>query len=154
MKLAQDVYTRLQQRLIHECRNMRSARQEMEQLSDAYFRYVDLEGQLETSHHRTSIILGLLGPAHVEEIMGATGRDCLAEFPAPEELRKKLRLWRAVREYLRMAGESKVGDIQKFLNGLGMENVTRQAIESAMKRHDDWFEIEKKGHERYVKLKK
>jgi hypothetical protein len=53
-----------------------------------------------------------------------------------------------------MAGESKVGDVQEFLNGLGMENVTRQAIESAMKRHADWFEITKKGHERYVKLKK
>jgi hypothetical protein len=133
---------------------MRSARQEIEQLAAAYFRYMDLDRQFETSRHRTSIILGLLGPAHVAETMGAIGADCLAEFPAPEELRKKLRLWRAVREYLRMAGESKVGDVQEFLNGLGMENVTRQAIESAMKRHADWFEITKKGHERYVKLKK
>jgi|HubBroStandDraft_6_1064221.scaffolds.fasta_scaffold19728_5 hypothetical protein len=154
MKLAQDVYTRLQQRLLHECRSMRATRQEMKQLSDAYFRYVDLDRQLETSRHRTSIILGLLGPAHVTETMRVTDADCLAEFPAPDELRKKLRLWRAVREYLRMAGDSKVGDVQEFLNWLGMENVTRQAIESAMKRHSDWFEITKKGHERYLTLKK
>jgi hypothetical protein len=133
---------------------MRSARQEMEQLSDAYFRYVDLDRQLEASRQRTSIILGLLGPDHVRETTGAGVQDCLSEFPEPEDLRKKLRLWRAVREYLRIAGESKVGDVQNFLNGLDMENVTRQAIESAMKRHDDLFEIEKRGHERYIRLKK
>jgi hypothetical protein len=53
-----------------------------------------------------------------------------------------------------MAGESKVGTIQAFLNWIGMEDVTRQAIESALKRHSNLFEIKKKGHERYVALKK
>lgn len=154
MKLAQDIFMRLQQRLLHECRTIRSARQEMKEYSAAYLRYLDLERQLEASRHRTTIILGLLGPVHVLETMEATDADCLAEFPAPEVLRRKLRLWVAVREYLRMVGKSKVGDIQKFLSWLGMENVTRQAIESAVKRHPTSFEIKKENHERYLTLNK
>jgi len=154
MKLAQDIFIRFQQQLRHECRSIRSARQEMEQLSAAYLRYVELERQLEASRHRTTIILGMLGPIHVAESMEGTDTDCLAEFPAPEVLRRKLRLWVAVRECLRMVGKSKVGDIQKFLNWLGIENATRQSIESAVKRHDDSFKIEKEGHERYLTLHK
>jgi hypothetical protein len=154
MKLAQDIFMRLQQQLRHECRSIRSARQEMEQLSAAYLRYVELERQLEASRHRTTIILGLLGPIHVAESMEGTDTDCLAEFPAPEVLRRKLRLWVAVREYLRMVGKSKVGDIQKFLNLLNMESATRQAIESAVKRHPSSFEIKKENHERYLTLHK
>lgn len=154
MKLAQDISTRFQERLLHECRSIRSARQEMKELSAAYFRYMDLERQLETSLHRTTIILGLLGPVHVADTMGATDADCLAELPAPAELRKKLKLWVAVREYLRLAGKSKVGDVQATLNRLGIENATRQRIESGVKRHKSSFGIEKKGHERYLTLNK
>jgi hypothetical protein len=154
MKLAQDIFIRLQQRLLHECRTIRSARQEMKEHSAAYLRYLDLERQLEASRHRTTIILGLLGPVHVAETIEATDAECLAEFPAPEVLRKKLRLWVAVREYLRMEGKSKVGDIQKFFNLLGMKNATRQSIESAAKRHPSSLEIKKENHERYLTLNK
>jgi hypothetical protein len=74
-------------------------------------------------------------------------------LPSTTELREKLRLWRAIREYLRVAGEAKIGDIQEFLEWVGIPDFSRQALESALQNHQDLFEITKKGHERYIKLK-
>lgn len=158
MTLKQDVYSRLQQRLLHECKTMRSLRGEMKKHSSAYERYLDLDHQLETSRRRMSYVIGLLGPDRVEAAMKVDDPECiretLEEYPSPQELREKLSLWRAVREYLRVVpSQAKVGDIQAFLNSLGMKEVTRQAIEAALKRHSDSFHVTKKGHERYVELK-
>jgi hypothetical protein len=138
---------------------MRSKGREMEKLSWAYHRYLDLDSETEASGRRMTYLIGLLGPDRVEEMMavdeGACLRETLEAHPSsPRELREKLSVWRAVREYLRVVpGQCKVGDIQAFLSWLGMRNVTRQAIESALKRHSDWFNVTKKGHERYVELK-
>jgi len=103
-------------------------------------------------------IIGLLGPDRIEKIMKndetKSLQETLAENRSPQQLREGLRLWVAVREYLReVPGKSKVGDIQAFLDWLGMEDVIRQAIEFALKRHSDSFKITKKGHERYVELR-
>jgi hypothetical protein len=131
----------------------------MKKLSSAYYRYLDVDVQLQNSQRRMLYIIGLLGPDRVEETMTVDDteslREALGANSTAQELREKLSLWRAVREYLReVPGNSKVGDIQAFLNWLGMEDVTRQAIEAALKRHSDSFEVTKKGHERYVRLKK
>ena|ERR1700690_4375707 len=158
MRLKQDVYLRLQRRLIHECTSTRSLREEMKELSSAYNQYVDCESRLQESNQRMSYLMGLLGPDRVIETMKADGTSCLRKtlesHTPPSELRDKLSLWRAIREYLReVPGKSKVGEIQDFLTWMGLENVTRQAIESALKRHSDWFKVTKRGHDRYVELK-
>jgi hypothetical protein len=45
-----------------------------------------------------------------------------------------------------------VCDIESYLIWLGKKNVTRQAIESALKRHKGWFKTTKKAHDKYVEL--
>jgi hypothetical protein len=158
MRTAQEVYARLQQRLLHECRNIVSKGQEMGELAAPYHRYVDLEDQVSSSRRRMSYIVGLFGPDRIEQTMKIDDTTCLRKIlglhPSPRELRKKLRLWRAVREYLRIAGKSTVTEIQVFLDWLGLERITRQAIESALKRHEDTFKVTKSGHNRYVELKR
>lgn len=159
MTNTQDAYSVLQQTLIQECKNVRSMRAEMNELFASYYKYLQLSDQMRTSRRRISYVVGVLGPAGVEETTKvddtASLREALEAQPSPQELREKLRLWRAVREYLRaVPGKSKIGDIQKFLTSAGLENVTRQAIEAALKRHNDSFEITTKSHERYVALKR
>ena len=159
----QDVYKLMQKRLLNECRRIRSTRQEMETLASAHLRYLDLEEDLAKHLHSSSSLLGLFGPDHMAEtkklaaMMKNDDLSCLEETlkqrRSPEELRAELTLWRAVREYVRLAGESSVGDIQQFLDWIGIKNVTRQAIESALRQHRAEFELTKRGRERYVALK-
>jgi hypothetical protein len=158
MIVMKDVYARLQQRLIHECTSASKIREEISELAWAYNRYVDLSSQLTEHERRMLHLMRLLGPERFHETVKDDDTQCLKEafvtLPSPQEWRGKLRLWIAIREYLRVVvGESKLRDIQNFLGWIGLENVTRQAIESAIKQHNDYFEIVKKGHERYVKLK-
>jgi hypothetical protein len=163
MKSNRDVYKLMQKRLLNECRRIRSIRHEMEDLASAYLRYKDLEEDLAKRRHSSSSLLGLFGPALVADTkkvaatMEADDLACLEETlkerRSPEELREELTVWRAVREYVRLAGESSIVDIQQFLEWVGIKNVTRQAIESALRQHKEDFEISKRGHEKYVALK-
>jgi hypothetical protein len=157
MKTPADVYTRLQERLLHECQSMRFKRQRMKKLASAYNEYLDLDEEIKIVHHRMSIILGLLGPGRISETIDTDATNCLGQtleaFASPKELREKLTLWRAVREYLRVAGESKISDVQAFLSWIGIHDFTRQALESALQNHEDVFEINKRGRERYIALK-
>ena len=158
MRTPRDVATELQQALIEQCQTARSIRAEMDALFPQYYKYRELDRHLEESRRRISHILGLLGPDQVEATVQIDRTECLLEVlkdhRSPQELREGIRLWVAVREYLRaVPGESKVCDIQKFLNWIGMKNVTRQAIESALKRHSDSFDVSRKGRERYVAVK-
>lgn len=158
MRLKQDIYSRLQRRLIHECGNVRLLQERMKELSSAYNQYVDLDDQLQESEKRLSYIIRLFGRDRLFETAKADDATCLREIFESESFAQKqpeeLSLWRAIREYLRETpGKSKVGEIQDFLIWLGRTNVTRQAIESALKRHGDWFKVTKQGHNRYVELK-
>jgi hypothetical protein len=164
MKLTHEALKKtLQERLLNRSRQMQSFRLEMNALLSAHVRYQDLEEAFAKESHSASILIGLLGPAGVAETMKAAENvsdsapasleQTLRERRPPEELREDLRLWRAVREIVRLCGESSVGEIQESLVGLGMENVTRQAIESALRQHKEEFATTKRGRERYVDLK-
>lgn len=155
MKSPEDVYARLQERLLHESRSMRSKRQKRNKLAESYHKYLDLDHEIDLVHHRMSIILGLFGPDRVAEAVRADSvlAEALKSFDPPNELRQKLRLWRAIREYLRVVGESTISGIQEFLEWIGLPEFTRQAVESALQNHEDEFEIRKRGRERYVTLK-
>lgn len=163
MKPNPDIYKLMQKRLLNECRRIHSIRQEMDELASAHLRYLDLKEDLAIRRHSTSSLLGLFGPKLVAETKKMVEtentedktylEETLNERGAPDELREELRLWRAVREYVRLAGESSIGDIQEFLDWVGIKSVTRQAIESALRQHRETFEVAKRGHERFVALK-
>jgi hypothetical protein len=129
----------------------------MKKLASAYHEYLDLAEELKIGHHRMSIVLGLIGPERVSETVDGDTTNCLAqtleEFDSPKGLRDKLTLWRAIRECLRVAGECTVSDVQAFLSWFGVQNFSRQALESALQNHEDEFEIGKRGRERFIALK-
>jgi hypothetical protein len=75
-------------------------------------------------------------------------------MPTPEDLRAELPLWQAVQEYLLIVHEAKVGEIVSFFSEVGIPNTTRQAIESALKRHAKTFQTVKRGKEKLVSLKR
>jgi hypothetical protein len=152
-----DYQTLLLRRLRHHSHGERSVALEMEELSAAYNRYVDLEGQLKEHRKRKSYITRLLGPERVAKAtnldsaeFAAKGSEATPPQRAPQE---RLPLWRAVRECLRVAGKSRLSDIEAFLNSLGSKRITRQAVDSALKRHADWFKVTKERHTVYVDLK-
>lgn len=157
MKINHDVKSLLQERLVHENKVLISKKKLRKQLTSAYNRYVDVDREIDAAHHRMSILVGLLGPDAIAEVVKTNQRarlgETLEEFPSLTALREKLRLWRAIREYVRVAGESRIGDIQEFLEWIGIPDFSRQALESALQNHQDSFQVTKKGHERYVALK-
>lgn len=153
-----DFQTLLLQRLLHQHHGERSVALEMEELSAAYNRYLDLADQLKEHRKRILYITQLLGPDRVARGASLRGVESAptrsAATPAHKESQGRLPLWRAVRECLRVAGKSRVSDIEAFLNSLGGKRATRQAIESALKRHGDWFVVTRTSHAVYVDLRK
>jgi hypothetical protein len=129
----------------------------METLAAQYHRYRDLQAEVDARWKRIVYILRLIGPDRAAKIMGSDETGILLEAtdtpPQSDDGRVGLPIWKAIREYLREAGEARVGEIQSFLAWLGFENVSRQAIESALKRHEGTFRIRTKRHQRIVSLR-
>jgi len=151
-----DVQERMRQRLEHECASIQPLREEMNKLASAYHRYVDLKGEIESRSKRIQRLMGILGEEYLQAMCG-NDEPVASETNLqghPDNLRADLSLWRAIREYLLVAGEAKVGDVQDFLETVNFEKVSRQAIESALRSHDSVFRVAKRGRDKYISLKK
>jgi len=150
-----DVLVRMRQRLEHECASLQPLRKEMDKLAPAYNRYVDLKGEIDFRSKRIQRLMGVLGGEELLEFGNVDPVASETNFQGdPDDLRAELPLWRAVQEYLLIAGEAKVGDVQSFLSGLEFEKIGRQAIESALRSHGDVFRVVKRGRDKYISLKK
>jgi hypothetical protein len=152
-----DVQEMMRQRLEHECASLQPLREEMDKLASAYNRYVDLKTEIESRGKRIQKLMATLGPEYLEakvEGQNESVDDETNQQGDPHELRANFPLWRAVREYLRLAGEAKVGDVQHFLEASGFEKCGRQAIESALRSHDNVFRVVRRGRDKYISLKK
>jgi hypothetical protein len=151
-----DVQEMMRQRLEHECASIQPLRKEMDKLASAYNRYLDLKGEIDSRSKRIQRIMGVLGDEYLFEMCGSD-EPIASETNLqghPDNLRADLPLWRAVREYLLVAGEAKVGDVQQFLETMNFEKCGRQAIESALRSHDSVFRIVRRGRDKYISLKK
>ena len=128
----------------------------MDKLASAYNRYVDLKREIESRSNRIQRIMGVLGDEYLEATCG-NDEPIASETNLqghPDNLRADLPLWRAIREYLLVAGEAKVGDIYQFLETVNFEKCSRQAIESALRSHQNVFRVAKRGRDKYISLKK
>jgi hypothetical protein len=151
-----DIQEMMRQRLEHECASIQPLRKEMDKLAPAYNRYVDLKMEIDSRGKRIQRLMGVLGGETLSQIFGneepvATETNLQGD---PDDLRANLPLWRAIREYLLIAGEAKVGDVQNFLGSVNFEKIGRQAIESALRSHDSVFRVVKRGRDKYISLKK
>ncbi|MGO9123530.1 MAG: hypothetical protein ACLP6G_01440 [Terriglobales bacterium] len=148
-----DVTSMMHQRLEHECASMQSVRKELSELASAYNRYVDLKAQIDSRSKRIQRLMAVLGDESVSNIAKDAVRAETNLQGDPESLRTDLPLWQAVKEYLTFAGQTKVGDIQQFFGATNYE-VSRQAIESALRSHTSTFRVARKGRDKYISLKK
>src|SRR5208282_1781953 len=154
-----DVQEMMRQRLEHECASLQPLRKEMDKLASAYNRYVDLKGEIDSRGKRIQRLMAVLGVEYVDAKILAANDSAIAEEANlqghPDELRANFSLWRAIREYLLViGGEAKVGDIQHFLEASNFDKCGRQAIESALRSHDNVFRVVKRGRDKYISLKK
>jgi hypothetical protein len=60
------------------------------------------------------------------------------------ELREDLALWEAMKEYLQHIPKARIAE---------MPNASRQAMESALKRHPETFKVTKDRRDKYISLK-
>jgi hypothetical protein len=157
MKPAHETYLKIRQRLLRECEGVKCEREELEVLAPQYFRYIDGKKRAKEHWKRILYIVRLIGPARTAKIIQSDKTGILQELAAnpaeSNDANAKLSLWKAMREYLREEGSSRVGDIQTFLLAVDYKHVTRQSIESAIKRHPETFTSRTSRHERVVSLR-
>ena len=157
MPLLTDAQRAIKQRLLAACGRVRELRTEQKTLASAYERYTLLQKELKQQEKRIDRLAGLIGPnlflaAEIEDTSNVIG-DTVETHTSILQLRNELSLWEAMVEYLSYAEEARIQDVQTFLESFGI-TASREAIESALKRHPETFKSKKRGGTKLVSLKK
>jgi len=157
MPLLTDAQRAIKQRLLAACERVRELRIEQKTLASAYERYTLLQKELKQQEKRIDRLAGLIGPnlflaAEIEDTSNVIG-DTVETHTSILQLRNELSLWEAMVEYLSYAEEARIQDVQTFLESFGI-TASREAIESALKRHPETFKSKKRGGTKLVSLKK
>jgi hypothetical protein len=157
MPLLTDAQRAIKQRLLAACERVRELREEQKTLASAYERYIILQKELKQQEKRIDRLAGLIGPnlfltAEMEDKSNMIG-DTVETHTSILQLRNELSLWEAMTEYLSYAEEARIQDVQTFLESFGI-TATREAIESALKRHPETFKTKKRGGTKLISLKK
>ena len=157
MPLLTDAQRAIKQRLLAACGRVRELRTEQKTLASAYERYNILQKELKQQEKRIDRLAGLIGPnlffaAEIEDNSNVI-QDTVETHTSILQLRNELSLWEAMVEYLSYAEEARIQDIQTFLESFGIV-ASREAIESALKRHPETFKTKKRGVTKLVSLKK
>jgi len=157
MTMPRDVFKALESNFRQDCSRLEDIRSEMEKLRGSYNRFIELRQEMENRHSRVLRIIGLLGTEGIEIAKSNDREDVIdtaigGQFNV-KQLRENLPLWQALQEYLRVVSKASVEEIRAFLEKVGMEDVSRQAIESAVRAHPRVFQTIKKGKERYFSLR-
>lgn len=155
--LLTDALDSLKQQLVSECQRILAIRNEKRKYADAYNRYVALQRELQERATRIDELAGMLGPngllaTEIEDSTNAVS-DTLETHTAIAQLRNELPLWKAVRWYVAYAGEARINDVILFLQALKVEGANRNAIESALRKHPETFNIRMAKREKYLSLK-
>jgi hypothetical protein len=143
----------MQKRMMQEFRRIKAAGAEMDKLTDAFHRYQDLREERRKRERRVKRLVALLYPEHMPQTeTTAKLGHMIFEMDNPPAARD-LPLWEMLEEYLAVAGETPISDAADMLLRLVRGNVTRQAVESAVKRHPDIFQVRQGGGKRLISLK-
>jgi hypothetical protein len=143
----------MQKRMMQEFRRMKAAAAEMDKLTDAFHRYQDLREERKRRERRVKRLVALLYPDFMPQNQNTAklGQMILGMDYAPAL--GDLALWEVLEEYLAVVGETPISDAAEMLPRFVRGNVTRQAVESAVKRHHDIFQIRQDGARRVISLK-
>jgi hypothetical protein len=157
MPLLTDAQRAIKQRLVAACERVRELRTEQKALASAYERYNLLQRELKQQEKKIDRLAGLIGPnlflaAESEDNSGLI-IDTVETHTTIDQLRNELSLWEAMVEYLAYAEEARIQDVQTFLEGFKI-TASREAIESALKRHPETFKARKRSGTKFISLKK
>lgn len=149
---ANDVVCTLIDRFLRECRHLTEIRDEMKNISDAYFRYCDLRGERERVRDLIVRIHGVLGkyspPVSPEFAKEISHRPVMSD-----ETRRDLKIWEILELFLSaIEGKAPIRDFQGFLSLMEID-ATPQAVESAIKVHPELFETKMEGREKFLTLR-
>ncbi len=156
MPLLTDAQRAIKHRLAAACERVQEIRKEQDKLVSAHERYLVLQKELRQQERRIDRLAGLIGPDLFLETELGDKSDVIGEtvesHTSIRQLRDELALWEALQEYLLYAEEARIQDIQLFLDSFGIR-ASREAIESALKRHPETFKSRKRGGTKLVSLK-
>ena len=143
-------------RLWHEEDRIVEINERLKELAKAYNEYRDLQAEVETRQKRIKTLFSLVGALdkNAPEHRGGEHRVAMALLAESQtELKEKLPLWQAMREYLRHVKEARIAEMEAFFQQVEFAEGNRQAMESALKRHPKTFKIRKEKREKYISLK-
>ncbi len=156
MPLLTDAQRAIKHRLTAACERVQEIRGEQNKLASAYERYLVLQKELRHQEKRIDRLAGLIGPdLFLETELGDTSNvivKTVESHTSIRQLRDELALWEALQEYLLYAEEARIQDIQLFLDSFEL-SASREAIESALKRHPETFKSRKRGGTKLISLK-
>jgi hypothetical protein len=156
MPLLTDAQDAIKQRLAGACKRVQEIREEKRKLAPAYERYLVLQEELQKQEKRIDRLAGLIGPDLFVDVAIADKSDAIGEtvevHTSIRQLRDELLVWEAMQEYLAYAKEARIQDVQLFLDSFGIA-ASREAIESALRRHPEVFKTRKKSREKFISLK-
>jgi hypothetical protein len=143
-------------RLWHEEERIRVINERLKTLTKEYNEFLDLQREAENRKRRIQTLFSLVGPidANAPDKQSAEHRvaiNLLGE--SSEDLREKLPLWKAMREYLMHVPEARIGEMEAFFQSIKFSEGNRQAMESVLKRHIKTFKTRKEKREKYISLK-
>ena len=164
MSNAYHAVSSLYRRFGHECKRFNANHEDMERLSESYFRYRELLHEQERLSEGILRIFGVLG-VHSPETSEKTAdriRRTLRLSPREpinsKDVRNRLKLWEILELFLSaMDNTATISDFQDFLYLLdineGRERVSAQAINSAIKTHPELFQERVEGNQKVVVLR-
>lgn len=144
----QDIASGLRQQWQDNEKDLQRIHNEQSELRPAYIRYLNLEEEAKrkmTRLRRLAILLQTQKDWEPAEQAAKIGMDI--------DLFDEIALWEAISEILRLTGEVRVVDLHLLLRKLYSENVSRQAIESALLTHAELFRFRRAEREKFVALK-
>jgi len=154
----------LYRRFTYECKHFAANQNEMEKLSNAYFRYGDLLHEQARISDRILRIFGVLGqfsPDTSEKLADGIRRTLALPPTEPinsHDVRKGLKLWEIFELFLSSVdNKATISDFKDFLFQLDInecsERVSGQAINSAIKTHPELFEETSENGQKFIVLK-
>lgn len=150
-----DIVEGLREQYRTDARMIQEINAKLNELRPKFQQYNDLSAQLTSLEDRARINFLMLSPFtdwqndNIEpppEVLG------LALQGDAEVEKKKISLWRVIREITRQSVKIRIVQLQKVLTAIGYK-VSRQAIESALATHKKTFRVSRNGRETFVSLK-
>ena len=141
-------------RTVHEIKDFEKNLLEMEKLQESYFRYIDCARRDLTLRERLRRSYGLLGVHFPSEFVSPETASKLNPLNKQntDEVRKDLRLWQILEDFLTVVGETTYSGFCSFMYMLKFDEPSSQAFSSAVKTHPDLFEERTRDGEKRIAL--